>query len=171
MKTGIFVKVKPLSERDLKELVDLLGFPLENLRPRNALNPNFDSVFVQNVNRPGFEGDIWIQTRSLQETLYALSWAVQVPPEAEEKGEVDVITGPDERRFDWEKMYKGLLTVHWSRSRPERAAIAIPYQDNWYYVPRDDVSSKRTFVLLGQLTQMLSGLGSENAPALTLPIK
>lgn len=164
-------KTGSATERDLKELVDLLGFPLENLKPRNEFNPNFDSVFVQNVTRPGSEGDIWIQTRSLQETLYALSWAVEVPPEAEEKGEVDVITGPDGRRFDWEEMYKGLLTVRWSRSRPDEAAISVPYRGNWYYVRRNDVPSKRTFVLLGQLTQMLSGLGSQNAPALTLPIK
>ncbi len=159
------------TERDLKELVDLLGVPMENLKPRNELNPNFDCLLVQNVTRPGFGGDIWIQTRSLQETLYALSWAVKVPPEAEARGEVDVVIGPDGKPFDWETMYKGLLKVCWSHSRPENAAIAIPYQGNWYYIPRNDVSSKRTFVLLGQLTQMLSGLSSENAPTLTLPIQ
>jgi len=159
------------TEQDLKELVDLLGVPIEKLKPRNELNPNFDCLLVQNVTRPGYGGDIWIQTRSLQETLYALSWAVKVPPEAEERGDVDVITGPDGKPFDWEEMYKGLLTVHWSRTRPENAAIAIPYQGNWYYVQQHDLSSKRTFVLLGQLTQMLSGLGSENAPTLTLPIQ
>jgi hypothetical protein len=159
------------TERDLRELLDLLAVPLENLKPRNELNPNFDSVLVQNVTRPGFRGDIWIQTRSLQEILYALSWAVRVPPEAEEKGKVEVITWPAGRHFDWDEMYKGLLKIHWSRSKPVDAAITIPYHGNWYYVPQDDVSSKRTFVLLGQLTQMLSGLGSQNAPALTLPIR
>ena len=71
------------TERDLQELVDPLGFPLENFKPRNELNPHFDSVFVQNLIRPGYKGDVWLQTRSLQETLYALSWAVKVPPEAE----------------------------------------------------------------------------------------
>jgi len=164
-------KTGSATERDVRELVDLLGFPLENLKPRNELNPNFDSVYVQNATRPGSEGDIWLQTRSLQEILYALSWAVQVPPEAEEKGEVNVITGPDGRRFNWEEMYKGLLAVHWSRSKPDQAAISVPYQGNWYYVQRNDISSKRTFVLLGQLTKMLSGLGSGNAPTLTLPIR
>jgi len=159
------------TERDLQELVDLLGFPLENLKPQNVLNANFDSVFVQNLVRPGSEGDIWIQTRSLQETLYALSWAVRVPPEAEANGEVHVITRPDGKPFDWDEMYKGLLKVHWSPSRPEESAIAIQYQGNWYYVAKNDIPSKQTFVLLAQLTKMLSGLGTGNAPALTLPVQ
>ena len=159
------------TENDLQEFVHLLGFPLENLKPRNELNPNFDSVFVQNATRPGFKGDIWIQTRSLQEILYALSWAVEVPPEAEKRGEVEVITGPDGKLFHWEEMYKGLLRVFWSRSRPENAAISVPYQGNWYYIRKNDLASKRTFVLLGQLTKMLSGLGSGFAPTLTLPLK
>jgi hypothetical protein len=159
------------TERDLQELVDLLGFPLENFKPRNELNPNFDSVFVQNLIRPGYKGDVWIQTRSLQETLYALSWAVQVPPEAEKNGEVHVITGPDGKRFDWNEMYKDLLTIHWTPSKPEDSAIAIPYQGNWYYVAKNDIPSKQTFVLLAQLTKMLSGLGSGNTPALTLPVQ
>ena len=159
------------TERDLQELVDLLGFPLENFKPRNVLNPNFDSVYVQNLIRPGYKGDVWIQTRSLQETLYALSWAVQVPPEAEENGEVHVITGTDGQRFDWNEMYKDLLTIHWSPSKPEKAAIAIPYQGNWYYVAKNDVASKQTFVLLAQMTKMLSGLSSGNTPTLTLPVQ
>jgi hypothetical protein len=160
-----------VTERDIEELVDLLGFPLENLKPRNVLNPNFDSVYVQNLIRPGYKGDVWIQTRSLQETLYALSWAVQVPPEAEESGEVHVITGTDGQRFDWNEMYKDLLTIHWSPSKPEEAAIAISYQGNWYYVAKNDVASKQTFVLLAQMTKMLSGLSSGNAPTLTLPVQ
>lgn len=106
----------------------------------------------------------------MQEILYALSWAVQVPPETERKGEVAVISGPDGRPFEWDEMFKGLLTVYWSPSRPSDAAIAVHYQGNWYYVRRNDLHSKRTFVLLGQLTKMLSGLGSGNAPALTLPL-
>ncbi len=159
------------TERDLQELVDLLGFPLENFKPRNELNPHFDSVFVQNLIRPGYKGDVWLQTRSLQETLYALSWAVKVPPEAEKNGEVHVITRADGEPFDWDEMYKGLLAIHWSPSKPEEAAIAIPYQGNWYYVAKNDIPSKQTFVLLAQLTKMLSGLGSGYAPTLTLPVQ
>ena len=106
------------TERDLEELVALLGFPLKNLKARNPFNPNFDSLLVQNLNRPGSTGDIWIQTRSLQEAFYALSWAVQVPPEAQRNGEVHSATGPDGKSFDWGEMYKDLLTIHWSPSRP-----------------------------------------------------
>jgi hypothetical protein len=94
-----------------------------------------------------------------------------VPPEAEENGEVHVITGRDGQRFDWNEMYKDLLTIHWSPSKPAESAIAIPYQGNWYYVAKNDIPSKQTFVLLAQMTKMLSGLSSGNAPALTLPVQ
>ena len=159
------------TERELQELVDLLGFPIENLKARNPLNPNFDSVLIQNLNRPGSQGDIWIQTRSLQETFYALSWAVQVPPEALKSGEVPTVQDPDGRPFDWEEMYKDLLNIHCSPTRPEKAAISVYYHGNWYYVSKNDIPSKQTFVLLAQMTKMLSGLGTGNAPALTLPVK
>ena len=158
------------SESDLTELLDLLDIPLSNLKPRNKFNPRFDSIILQNAMRPAFEGDIWLHTRSMQEILYALSWAVQVPADAKQRGEVSVVKDGDGRPFEWNKMFKGLLTIHWSPSEPGDAAIAVPYQGNWYYVRRNDVPSKRTFVLLGQLTKMLSGLGSGVAPALTLPL-
>ena len=60
--------------------------------------------------------------------------------------------------------WPGCSTASWG------ATIAVPYQGNWYYVWRNDLPSKRTFVLLRQLTKTLSGLGSGNAPALTLPL-
>ncbi len=88
--------------------------------------------------------------------------------EVERNGEVHFIAGSEGQSFDWEEMYKDLLTIHWSPSRPEKAAIVVNYQNIWYYVNKNDVASKQTFVLLAQLTKMLSGLGSGNAPALTL---
>lgn len=119
------------SESELTELLDLLGVPLNNLKPRNKFNPRFDSLILQNAMRPAFEGDIWVHTRSMQEILYALSWAVQVPTEAKQKGEVSVVRAGDGRPFEWQKMFKGLLTIHWSPSEPSDAAIAVPYQGNW----------------------------------------
>jgi hypothetical protein len=159
------------TERDLQELVHLLDLPIENLKVRNPLNPNFDSLVIQNLNRPGASGDIWIQTRSFQEILYALSWAVETPPEAVKNGEVPTVTDSDGRPFDWKKMYGDLLNVHFSFSRPKNAAIAVLYHGNWYYVAKNDIPSKKTFVLLAQMTKMLSGLGTGDSPALTLPVK
>jgi hypothetical protein len=47
----------------------------------------------------------------------------------------------------------------------------MAYQGTWYYVAGNDVASKQTFVLLAQMTKMLSGLSSGNAPTLTLPVQ
>ena len=93
-----------------------------------------------------------------------------MPPEVEQKGKVSVIKESDGTPFEWNDMFKGLLTIHWSSSEPSDAVIAVPYENNWYYVRADDVPSKTTFVLLSQLMKMLSSLGSGNAPTLTLPL-
>lgn len=159
-----------IAESEHTELMNLLGLSMEALKPINSKNPKFDSLVVQNIIRPGSEGDIWIHSRSMQQILYALSWSVQVPPDVELRGEVQAIKDAEGEPFDWSEMYQDLLNIHWSDSHPDNAAIAVEYQDYWYFVRRDDIASKRTFILLGQLMKMLSGLGSDSAPALTLPL-
>ena len=160
------------SENKLREFLDLLGVSQKDLKARKKFHEGLDSILLQNAMHLAYKSDILLQTRSLQEILYVLSWAVKVPPGVEQKGIVNVIEESDGTPFNLDEMFKGLLTIHWSSSEPSDAAIVVPYQNEWYYVRANDIPSKRTIVLLTQLTKMLSGLGSGGgkAPTLTLPL-
>ena len=82
-----------------------------------------------------------------------------------------VHTSPHRNRdgtpFDFDSTYEGILDVRCTPDRPGDAAIAIEHEGHWYSIARNDMRSKQTFVLLGQMVQMQS---SSYAPVPSLTI-
>lgn len=127
-------------------------------------------IFAQSDHR-GVSGNVVnIKTRSFLEILYYLSKSVQIPPEHLKAGFVDISKSRDGRPFDWTKITRGMMTVHYSRSMPRNAAVSIYYHDYWFYVAENDQDSKKTFAMLSQLYALLSKDVSQNRPVLTLPV-
>ncbi len=58
-----------------------------------------------------------------------------------------------------------------SDDRPDQAFLATPYQDRWYYIARNDLESKSTFLLLTQLFRLQAGAAKSIGPTLTLPVR
>jgi hypothetical protein len=114
--------------------------------------------------------NISVDTRSLIGVMYYLSNAVEVPAE-------DMISGPatatfDEAGapFDWQNLLGDIFVVHCSKNRPNRAAVAVPFRGNWFYLAHDDESTLSTFALLNQLVSLQSGGQKGVAPVLTIPV-
>ena len=118
----------------------------------------------------GRQDHINIAMRSLMGTLFYLAQAVQVPPSHRARGLVTQTRDESGQVFDWQNVTGGLLRVHTSPLKPLNAAVTVPYRRHWYYIDDNDLDSKSTFVLLGQLFALQAGGAESVAPVLTLPV-
>lgn len=107
--------------------------------------------------------ELAIQTRSLLGTMYALSQLVEAPPEHLKNGEIRNPYTPDEEADEdpW-------LVVKYSRVPVPNAMAQIFYRGYWFYVPRTDWSSKRTFALLTYLFSLQASGTTTQAPMVTV---
>jgi hypothetical protein len=115
---------------------------------------------------------IGIDTRSLMGVLYYISNGVEVPEEDLASGVVSRTVDAEGNPFEWSSLLGGLFAVRSSedRRRPPGAALAIQHRGHWFFIPDDDLSSRSTFLLLGELFTLLSGDVGEARPVLTLPV-
>jgi hypothetical protein len=140
------------ASEDRQALADLLGTSAETRRFR-----------VRDAGEPEGKDELVIQTRSLLGVMYALSQVVDVPAAHVDSGEVRASTQSDGGIVaEW-------IDVRHSRVPSSNAACQVFYRGYWFYVPRDDWSSKRTFALLTYLYSLQAGTtASQQAPVLTV---
>jgi hypothetical protein len=111
-----------------------------------------------------------ISTRSLLGSLFYLSQAVAVPESHRQRGYVTATVDEHEQPFDWSQVTGDLLKVRCQATPPGDAAVAVRYRGWWFYIEDDDLTSKSTFALLGQLFALQAGGAKSVAPVLTLPV-
>jgi len=61
------------------------------------------------------------------------------------------------------------FTVRSSPDKPDNAFAAFRYQDDWYWIDNEDLSSKRVFTLMLFMTTLTNSGGNGPAPVLTIP--
>ena len=113
---------------------------------------------------------IALQTRSLNGVLYYLAHGVEVPDTHRNLGLVTRTSHADGRAFDWSELMSGLFTIGVADSRPDLAAVSVPYRDYWFYISDTDLSTKSTFSLLTQLFELQAGGSESMRPVLTIPV-
>jgi len=111
-----------------------------------------------------------IAPRSLMGVLFYLSHAIEVPAAHSNANLVTVTHDADGQPFDWAEVTGDLLRVHSRNNRPAHASVAVPYRGFWFYIDDDDLESKSTFSLLGQLFALRAGEIQNSGPQLTLPV-
>ena len=146
------------------ELLDLMELKQDDLQSTNKMYPDRLTLLLTNSSFPTPLPSMKIQTRSFHQMLWFLSFAVDVPPAFEDKGWVYVLKDDTGKVQDRDEMYRGILDVKYSRTRPTDAAIEIEYDGYWYYISNDDLASKTTFVLLGQMVQMQASPNNQSPP-------
>lgn len=155
------------AHEEFMELLSILEMDPDDLDARNEMYPDRVTLLLSNSAFPVPLSSLKIQTRSFHQMLWNLSFAVDVPAFYEEKGWVYVLTNRDGSKRDLNEMFDGILDIKCSRSRPSNAAIEVQYDGYWYYVSHDDLASKTTFVLLGQMVQMQAA-PTNSMPDLTI---
>ena len=118
-------------------------------------------------------GELNIRTRSIASVMYYLSQNVTIPEEHINAGLVTITKTLDKRAvFDWGETPAGaVFRVNVSEEYPENAFIATPYRDYWFYITDNDLQTKSTFMLLGQLFDLQAGQTKFSGPTLTLPVR
>ena len=114
--------------------------------------------------------EVAIRCRSLLGVMYFLSQSIQLPTVDIESGLATVTKDDDGRPFDWAQVTGRVMTIRSQSSRPERAAVAVPYRGWWFYIGDDDQTSKSTFSLLNILFSLQSSSGEGKSPLLTIPV-
>jgi len=114
-------------------------------------------LFGKGVFEPGI---VAVRTRSLMQILSTLGAGVQIPAEHAAAGEVvHVEPGPLASSF---KVYSG-------KEKPKEAFVAVPYEGHWYWIEREDLSSKKTLAAVTLLMHFLESETGKSAPILTIP--
>lgn len=89
---------------------------------------------------------IMISPRSLMSALHYLSFGIQAPEADQKAGRVST-----KAPVEWSRQITRLFRVESSSEMPQEAYVAVFYRNSWFAVRDDDLSSKSSFVLLGQL--------------------
>lgn len=111
-----------------------------------------------------------VRTRTLLEMLAFLSKGVHVPEEHLHRGLAAQTIGPDGLVFDWTTVTRGHFQVCVQKKRPKNAAVAIEYQDHWYYIPEADKRSQAALTLIQALFNLQLSEPKKGGPLLTLPV-
>lgn len=164
-----FFRIDPaaLGRKDVVELLALLDLDGEQLKDAGGRLPLGSGVATSN----GKFDTLTLTMRSLIGTLFFLSQGIEVPASHVRKGLVTKTLTADGEPFEWSEVTGDLLRVHSSRILPPRgAAVAVRYRGHWFYIEDDDLGSKSTFALLGQIFSLQSGNTKVAAPVLTIPV-
>lgn len=106
--------------------------------------------------------EIVLNNRSMMEVLYFASSYVQVPEAQLSRGYVRDDSGdPDP---DW-------LNILTSPDKPSDAWLKVKYRGHWFYIAANDVTSRKSFTLLGALFESIVGNVPGAKPLLTIPVK
>ena len=113
------------------------------------------------------DDEISIQTRSIMAMMEFMARGVEVPLEHLEEGRV-VDYGM--QNSDGELM-GGLIPfkMRSSKDRPDNVFAAVRFQNYWYYIDHNDITSKRALSLIIILFRLQAPTPAGAAPILTLP--
>ena len=113
------------------------------------------------------DDEISIQTRSIMAMMEFMARGVEVPREHLEEGRV-VDYGM--QNSDGELM-GGLIPfkMRSSKDRPDNVFAAVRFQNYWYYIDHNDITSKRALSLIIILFRLQAPTPAGAAPILTLP--
>lgn len=114
--------------------------------------------------------ELTISTRSILEAMYYLSHAICVPDAHVKSGVAAVTRYPDGTPFDWRQVTGDILRVEVSRLPPKCAAVKVKHRGHWFYISRDDVSSRTTLSLMQEVIRLQKLESGDNSPTLTLPV-
>ncbi len=158
---GYLASLNKVAEHDSRilNLASLLN--LDNTRTSFPL--------TNSVSRPN-KNSINVRTRSFMGVMYFLSHAVDVPEDHINSGKVKITLDRSGQPFDWAEVTGDLLTIKAQKKQPTNSAVAVEYRNKWFYVNDNDIQSKSTLQLLGQLFALQSKKSVNSAPILTLPI-
>lgn len=133
----------------------------KRLKQLLRLNPERDAFRLITASEQPNPESIAISTRPVMSALNYLSQGIDIPEADYASGVAKQTFKADGTPFDWQELLTGLFRVRSSGAEPANASIVVNYAGQYFFIPRDDLETKATFVLLTQLM----ALHSAAAPA------
>ncbi len=148
----------PTYDAEVEELLSLLGLAVPREPSRSVVIPVSLALSGQE------SGAIGITTRSVLRMMEILSAAIELPSEDASNGTTRAYPplGPLGEK----------LLIHYSKTRPDHAVIAVQYRDGWFYIDERDQATKQFFRLLELLwsVSIAESTAGAAAPVLTVPV-
>jgi hypothetical protein len=143
----------------IEELLDLLGLPRADENARTIRLPVSMALDARD------SGGIGITTRSVYQLSELMSAAVELPERDLADGVVGEYppVGPVARQ----------LRIRRTDGRPDKAVVAVPYRDGWFYIDDKDLFTKRFFRIMVSLWSAAiadTTVTSSSTPLLTVPV-
>jgi hypothetical protein len=106
-------------------------------------------------------------TRRMSEgTMLPLNLKIDVPPEHVSEGQtapsLDTPDGTEEKIGQ-------LIKIKSNKDEPEKAFVAVKYENYWFWIDKRDFASKRVFAFLMILFSLTETGGKEGLPLVTIP--
>jgi len=148
----------PQFSAEVGELMALLGLDIPH-KPGTSLVIPVTTAVGANRNQA-----IALRTRSLYQLGELLSAAVELPVADQRPGVA--------RRYPPSGLLGSRLHIHWSETRPQRAAVAVYYRRGWFYIADDDANTKGYFLFLTAMwsVTIAEAASGASAPVLTVPV-
>ncbi len=139
---------------------------LDELRMLLNLDPNTLDFSVVYGAIPSSQKEIAFLTRSVMDVLVDLSGSIKVPMQhitETRAAPAKVATYAGGRTI------APLLVIHAGASKPDDAAVAVPYHDHWYWINDRDITSKSTFSFLMFIINLANSGEEDESPSIVLP--
>ena len=140
----------------LQEVNNLLGLQAGAM----DIKVNYGSI-------PENDLEIAMLTRSMMQIMVVLATQIDVPPEHVAEGQTVPSLGAS-GDSNGERIGQ-LIKINFSKDKPEKAFIAVNYEDHWFWIDKRDFKSKRTFAFLMILFSLTETGGREALPLVTIP--
>ncbi|MFC1823832.1 hypothetical protein ACFL9T_14070 [Thermodesulfobacteriota bacterium] len=148
-------KMTPEIKAALQEVNNLLG-----------LRPGKKEVKVIYGSVPENDLEMAMLTRSMMQIMVTLATQIDVPPEHVSEGQT--IPSIDTSGSADKKMGQ-LIKIKSSRDEPEKAFVAVKYENHWFWIDKRDFYSKRVFAFLMILFSLTETGSDQGLPLVTIP--
>ena len=167
---GLVMKIRPrfVDSPDMYALAEIFRFTPGRRIYRIKSELTGDAT----TRNPSALGDdtIYLNLRSVLQIMTFLSKGVCVPAEHVATGVAPTTPGPDGQPFDWTRITAGMFFVRSDKHRPKDAEVAIQHRGYWFYIARNDVSSRAVLAILEILFALEESEEKPGGPLLTLPV-
>jgi hypothetical protein len=166
---GLVVRVRPrfVGSPELLDLARVFRLTpgLRQYRIKSELADEGDDLGPRPV-----RDTIYLNMRSIMQVMIFMSKGVCVPAEHVAAGVAPTTPGPGGRPYDWTRVTAGHFFVDSGPRRPRDPEVAVKYRGYWFWIARDDVSSRAALAILEVLFALQESEGRAPGPLLTLPL-
>jgi hypothetical protein len=122
-----------------------------------------------NLPSPLGEDSLYLNMRSILQTMAFLSKGVCVPEEHICSGIAPVTRSEDGTPFDWTRITGGNFFVASGKRRPRDAETAVYYRGYWFWIRGNDVQSRAILAIVELLYALQDADRKTAGPLLTMP--